>query len=152
MWVLALYSVRRPVINLASGKPQPDEQVAGQRHHPSALKAAERRHARADSKRRAQSHRRGGKQDAAAGLDPVVAHLFDALVFALGVGYFVAAEDPRGNRGILWAGAIAKIAVFFIVGAHVWAGDAGFAAMRAPIGDAVFAVLFLCILTRPAHR
>jgi hypothetical protein len=88
---------------------------------------------------------------AAAGLDPVVAHLFYALVFALGVGYFVAAEDPRGNRGILWAGAIAKIAVFFIVGAHVWAGDAGFAAMGAPIGDAVFAVLFLRILMRPAN-
>lgn len=87
---------------------------------------------------------------AAAGLDPVVAHLFYALVFALGVGYFVAAEDPRGNRGILWAGAIAKIAVFFIVGAHVWAGDAGLAAMGAPIGDAVFAVLFLRVLTRPA--
>lgn len=86
---------------------------------------------------------------AASGLDPVIAHLFYAVVFALGVGYFVAAENPRGNRGILWAGAVAKIAVFLIVGGHVWAGDAGLAAMGAPVGDAVFAALFLRCLTRP---
>lgn len=89
---------------------------------------------------------------AAAGVDPVVAHLFYALVFALGVGYYMAAEDPRGNRGILWAGVVAKIAVFLIVGAHVRAGDAGLAAMGAPIGDAVFAVLFLRCLTRPGNH
>jgi hypothetical protein len=80
--------------------------------------------------------------------DPVVSHLFYALVVALGIGYFVASQAPRENRGILWAGIVAKILAFLLMGGHVLTGHAGLSAMGAPVVDFIFAILFIRCLCR----
>ncbi len=75
--------------------------------------------------------------------DPMISQLFFLAVFALGIGYGLVAREPAANHGLVVVGALVKASVFGVILAYCLRGAVGPLAMAAPIGDLVFAVLFV---------
>jgi hypothetical protein len=73
---------------------------------------------------------------------------FALLAIALfGYGYWMAAGDPVGNRGIILLGAIGKVGVVAILfGHHFLVGDVNLRLALLALGDALYAVLFIRLL------
>ncbi|MFQ5979989.1 MAG: hypothetical protein ACE5OZ_17800 [Candidatus Heimdallarchaeota archaeon] len=75
-------------------------------------------------------------------------HILMALVFAFGIGYYWVSLDFDKNRDLVKAGIIAKVLVFVIAIAYLINGDANLTGLGAPLGDLIFAALFLETLLR----
>ena len=73
-------------------------------------------------------------------------HLFMALVFVYGLGYYWVACNPETNRDIIRMGIIGKLLVVVILLVHAFWGNVswGFAAVGS--ADLVFAILFIRFL------
>lgn len=78
----------------------------------------------------------------ALGSEVFLLHLFLAVVFFFGVGYFLVAMNAEGNRNIVWLGMLAKLAVVILLLFHAIEGNVAWMLAALGLGDLLFAVLF----------
>ncbi len=72
--------------------------------------------------------------------------LFWILVILFGIGYYFVSRDLEKNRGIVWMGAIGKVAVFITWSYDYFIGKATILAFLGSTGDLIFAILFILFL------
>ena len=91
------------------------------------------------------------------GLSPAAGTgVFDQIallaIFAFGVGYWLVARNPDGNRDLVKVSMAAKLGVVTIIGAHFLTGSANARLVLLVSGDLLFALAFLYFLTARAPQ
>ncbi|MFX0115642.1 MAG: hypothetical protein ACFFB3_13920 [Candidatus Hodarchaeota archaeon] len=75
-------------------------------------------------------------------------HILMGLVFALSLVCYWVSIDLNKNLDLIKMGIVAKVLVFIVAIAYFAADDANLAGLGAPIGDSIFAILFLETLVK----
>lgn len=75
-------------------------------------------------------------------INPEYSHLFLALVFVIGIGYWWVGNDIARNYGIIKLGIYAQYSVFFVLAYHTLIGKLHPFYLISGVIDLVFAILF----------
>ena len=79
-------------------------------------------------------------------LNPEYSHLFLALVFIIGIGYWWVGNDMERHQGIIKLGILAQYSVFFVLAYHTFVNKLHPVYLIPGIIDLVFAILFSMFL------
>jgi hypothetical protein len=88
-------------------------------------------------------------------VNPEYSHLFLALVFVIGIGYWWVGQDIERNHGIVKLGIIAQCSVFSVLAYHTFANKLHPFYLIPGVIDLTFAIIFILFLnsytrTKPA--